>query len=111
MDLIASAYKFWNYEDLEWKHYGDGDYRGEIEKMVNKNVLVGQVSNAEIIGALNLYKETGFLINVSKYEGIPVSMMEAMSFGIPCIGTDVGGVSEIIDSGKERIFIVTRSFN
>src|SRR5690606_434106 len=35
-------------------------------------------------------------INTSSSEGIPVSMMEAMSLGIPCIGTDVGGVAEII---------------
>ena len=36
-------------------------------------------------------------INVSEYEGIPVSIMEAISAGIPVIATDVGGTSEIID--------------
>ena len=36
------------------------------------------------------------LINVSESEGLPVSMMEAQMAGLPVIGTDVGGVSEIV---------------
>jgi N-acetyl sugar amidotransferase len=39
-------------------------------------------------------------VNTSQYEGLPISMMEAMSYGIPCVGTDVGGVSEIIEDQK-----------
>ena len=38
-------------------------------------------------------------INVSSTEGLPVSIMEAISFGIPCLATDVGGTSEIIIDG------------
>ena len=36
-------------------------------------------------------------INTSADEGIPVSIMEALSFGIPIIATRVGGVNEIVD--------------
>jgi len=35
-------------------------------------------------------------INVSKSEGVPVSIMEAISFGIPVIATDVGGTSDVV---------------
>ena len=35
-------------------------------------------------------------IQLSSTEGLPVSIMEALSFGIPVIATDVGGVSELI---------------
>ena len=37
---------------------------------------------------------------MSESEGIPVSIMEALSFGIPCIATDVGGTREIVVSGN-----------
>ena len=30
-------------------------------------------------------------------------MMEAMSVGIPCVGTNVGGVSEIIEDGNNGL--------
>lgn len=37
-------------------------------------------------------------INLSSSEGVPVSIMEAFSFGIPVIATDVGGTSEIVNN-------------
>ena len=37
-------------------------------------------------------------INLSSSEGVPVSIMEAMSFGIPVIATDVGGTREIVNN-------------
>ena len=46
---------------------------------------------------LNFYKEEGadLFILASRSEGIPVSIMEAMSYGIPVIATNVGGVKEL----------------
>ena len=61
----------------------------------------GRVTQSEII---DYYKENpaDLFINCSDVEGIPVSIMEAQSFGIPCIATDVGGTCEIVndDNGK-----------
>lgn len=39
----------------------------------------------------------------SKAEGIPVSLMEAMAHGIPSIGTDAGGVPELIPKGSPML--------
>ncbi len=44
-------------------------------------------------------------INVSKSEGLPVSIIEAISFGIPVIATDVGGTREIVFDGKNGFLI------
>jgi len=41
---------------------------------------------------------------VSASEGVPVSIMEALSFGIPVIATDVGGTGELI-SNKNGLLI------
>ena len=45
---------------------------------------------------MNYYKEHHFdlFINMSTSEGVPVSIMEAMSFGIPILATDVGSTAE-----------------
>ena len=47
---------------------------------------------------MNYYLTTpvDMLVNASEFEGLPVSMMEALSYNIPIIGTDVGGVNEIV---------------
>jgi len=58
---------------------------------------MGFVTNNEV---LQYYKTTPIdvLINTSRYEGLPFSIIEAMSFGIPCIATSAGATNEIVNS-------------
>ena len=59
--------------------------------------LLGNVQNSEI---QKFYSKNNvdIFINFSNSEGIPVSIMEALSYGIPVVATDVGGTSEIVTS-------------
>lgn len=87
--------------DIIWTHIGDGECRAEVEGAagsVGDNVevrLMGQKSHAEV---LQHYQDepVDLLINVSSSEGLPVSIMEAFSFGVPAIVTAVGGSPEIV---------------
>ena len=45
-----------------------------------------------LAGSINLF------VSVSETEGLPVSIMEAISFGIPVMATDVGGCREIANA-------------
>ncbi len=38
-------------------------------------------------------------------DGIPVSLMEAMAYGIPCVSTTISGVPELIEDGKEGFLV------
>ena len=87
---------------IEWTHIGGGSQLNKIKKICQAKKMKyikwdfkGDIKNAEVI---QLYKEKKFdlFINVSSSEGLPVSIMEALSFGIPVIATDVGGTSEIV---------------
>ena len=67
--------------------------------MVSENIKIefhGQKQNHEVIDFLSRNYIDAF-VNVSISEGLPVSIMEAISFGIPVIATDVGGVKEIVN--------------
>lgn len=100
--LIVQALKSVHVK-LRWIHFGSGALLPEIKEMLvdlPKNIQVemrGTVENASI---LQFYKEqpVSLFVNVSISEGIPVTIMEAVSFGIPIFATDVGGVSEIVTS-------------
>lgn len=102
VDLIASALLDIIDVELEWFHFGDGSGLEKLESIVGEmpsNIevhLLGRKSNDEI---LNWYKDNGpnLFLNVSTTEGIPVSVMEAMSFGTPVLATNVGGTSEIVN--------------
>jgi glycosyltransferase involved in cell wall biosynthesis len=64
-----------------------------------------EISNYEFFGIqpndyiLNFYNENyiDLFINLSESEGIPVSIMEAQSAGIPVLATAVGGTPEIVN--------------
>jgi glycosyltransferase involved in cell wall biosynthesis len=43
------------------------------------------------------YRESDIFILPSIIEGFGVSIVEAMSFGLPCIGSDVGGIKDILN--------------
>ena len=60
-------------------------------------VMQGVVPNHCVKDIYQKY-DPNLFINLSSSEGVPVSIMEALSCGIPIIATDVGGTSEIIDN-------------
>lgn len=103
VDLLAKAIMLLDGNfPLRWIHIGDGPERLKIEAIIStvstttEIKLMGRMSNTEVF---ELYKkiEPDIFINVSSSEGVPVSIMEAMSFGIPVIATNVGGNSEIVN--------------
>lgn len=90
-------------ENIHWTCIGDGPEKERIVTLLdNNNVrnqveMKGRISNKEVI---EFYKSSycDLFINVSTSEGLPVSIMEAQSFGIPVIATDVGGTREIVSN-------------
>lgn len=87
---------------VEWVHFGDGQTRAVIEGIISRfdeskaAVLSGSVPNSDIYKHYAEHPVDVF-INLSESEGVPVSIMEALAFGIPVIATKVGGTREIID--------------
>lgn len=72
----------------------DNEVRQMIEKYGLDAELGGNVPNYELPTYLNQAK---IFILPSFYEGHPKSLLEAMSCGLPCIGTDVAGIKEDIN--------------
>lgn len=102
--LIAEALAHLNNKiKIRWIHIGDGPERKRLESIIKKYpstinvILMGQVKHQEVMSIYHQYLPHIF-INVSETEGIPVSIMEAMSMGIPVIATDVGGNHEIVNN-------------
>lgn len=100
---------------IRWTHIGDGplleNIKSEAKTKLPSNIkytFLGNLQNGDVI---NFYieNEVHVFINVSSSEGLPVSIMEATSFGIPVIATDVGGTKEIIHSGQNG-FLLSKDF-
>lgn len=86
---------------LRWVHFGDGPERGRVEAAAAglpatvSWELRGWVDNSTVRDFYTEEPVSAFL-SLSESEGIPVSMMEAQSFGIPVVAAGVGGVPEIV---------------
>lgn len=116
VDWIASALMQIK-EPVEWVHFGDGSGLEALQALVTKSELAhhsidlkGRVSKAEV---LKFYADNqpGVFINVSTTEGIPVSIMEAMSYGIPVVATNVGGTSELVNETNGILLLKDCSIN
>lgn len=99
--LLAQALSTITDYPIHWIHIGDGSERAKVEESV-KNLptnirveLLGNVSHEEV---MEYYRDhdVNLFVNVSQSEGLPVSIMEVVSFGTPVIATDVGGTGEIV---------------
>lgn len=90
---------------VTWKHFGDGIAYSELEKRAKKlpsNVnwsFEGRLSYENLMETYSKEHWTCFL-HMSESEGLPLALVEAMSFGIPVVACDVGGVSEIISNDE-----------
>ncbi len=91
---------------IKWTHIGwgsDGDNVVDYAKKVLSTSSVrfcftGALSNKDV---LDFYRQNhvDLFLNLSDIEGVPVSIMEAMSFGIPAVARDVGWNSDVVVPG------------
>jgi colanic acid/amylovoran biosynthesis glycosyltransferase len=87
-----------------WHHFGAGESKELDEELAGRLPehftyrRWGWIHNTEI---LEFYKSNrvDLFVNLSRSEGVPVAIMEAASFGIPALATDVDGTSEIVIDG------------
>lgn len=89
--------------EVRWTHFGDGPLFNElklfVEELRTSNLTIdlrgGQMNSI----VKQFYEEVAvdLFLSLSESEGIPVSFMEAMSYGVPVLATLVGGVGEILD--------------
>jgi glycosyltransferase involved in cell wall biosynthesis len=84
--------------NLVW--LGDGVYKKDMLKLCkelglnNEVKFKGNVSSEEVENEL---KSADLFIHVSRTEGLPRALIEAMANGLPCIGSKVGGIPELLE--------------
>ncbi|HKK42907.1 MAG TPA: glycosyltransferase [Bacteroidales bacterium] len=118
IDLIINALeKIGPGKKIHWVHFGDGILRKDIEVLAKEKLgrktnisysFMGQYPNHKLLEYYST-NNINLFINTSSTEGVPVSIMEAQSFGIPVIATDVGGVKEVVTEGTGQLLPVNLS--
>ncbi len=98
---------------FRWTHIGDGPLRKRLEAeaacLSEEHPAVscrfaGHLENEAVYG---FYRENAvdLFVNVSDSEGVPVSIMEAMSCRIPVLAPDIGGISDMVADGESGLLL------
>jgi glycosyltransferase involved in cell wall biosynthesis len=101
-DLLLEALADPVWRDRRWHLtlYGDGPMRNVIERLVHRFNLGHRVTLAGFVPRVeDIWAANHALILPSRFEGLPLAMVEAMLCKRPVIATDVAGHSEIIEDG------------
>ncbi len=85
--------------DLVLTVIGDGSRRRDLERLASEMgcgdrvVFAGQIPSTAVAAQLD---RADIFILPSRHEGLPRAMIEAMARGLPCIGSDVAGIPELL---------------
>lgn len=111
VDKIIEALSLIDDISITWTHIGDGSSKESILEYAHalldhkdnvRYIFTGYLESKDV---MEYYRNNYFdyYILLSDTEGLPVSIMEAMSFGVPAIASDVGGVGEIVDAENGQL--------
>ncbi len=91
-----------------------GDYEEHLNPIKNENkILIDSLDSIITVGFQNDIRDflsiTDLFVLPSYREGLPNSLIEAGSFGIPLLATNINGCNEIIDDGITGILVEKKS--
>ena len=100
--------------DFECRLVGSGPLRSRLERQIADRELGGRVTlegpktraevarmlaRADVAVCASVWTERG------DREGIPVSLMEAMSAGVPVVASDISGIPELVEPGHSGLLV------
>jgi glycosyltransferase involved in cell wall biosynthesis len=98
--------------DVSLDIYGDGPTRAELERIVETRQLAGRVTFHGHVDSATLAEALPrcdvFIQHSLEREGSPVSIVEAMSCGLPIVATSVGGNVDLLVDGSTGFIVAER---
>lgn len=84
-DLVLKKHRDW-----KWLIYGEGEDREELQKSIDKKglsdslILMGNVNDIDY-----KYKESAIFVMTSRFEGLPMTLLEAKYYKLPIVSYDI----------------------
>jgi glycosyltransferase involved in cell wall biosynthesis len=97
LDVLANP--CWAQRNWCLTFYGSGPNRHVLDRLVERLGLRERVLFGGYVAVEKIWRENHVLVMPSRYEGMPLTIVEAMLCGRPVVATDVGGNSQVVKDG------------
>jgi glycosyltransferase involved in cell wall biosynthesis len=93
---------------IQLKIAGSGPQRAELLQLAERLglgsavVFLGRLERPQIV---DLYHSAHAMLNPSRVDNMPNSLLEALACGLPVISTNVGGVPYIVQDGQTAVLV------
>ncbi len=92
--------------DVDLLLIGDGPTRPEVDRLIRKYELNSRIKCPGFKRDVYQYLRCAHAFGLSsELEGAPLSLLEAMSCGLPVVATSVGGIPEIVQDGINGLLV------
>lgn len=113
-DVMIDAFSIFvkHYPTFKLVFYGDGPDKNRMEAQIKRLGIESKIEFAGITNTpMDVMLSSKMFVLTSDFEGIPNSLIEAMSLGLPCISTDCrpGGAKFMIKDGVNGFLVPSGS--
>jgi glycosyltransferase involved in cell wall biosynthesis len=92
--------------DVELHVYGEGRERGRIEQEIRRAGAGGRVvMHGAVAGPAEALGRVDVLVLPSEAEGFGLVLIEAMAAGVPVVATDVAGIRDVVQDGRNGVLV------
>lgn len=98
LELLNIIKKLYEYDNImvHLDIAGDGELKSQVEDFIRFNPKLDIKYHGFLNNPKDIYENSHLGIMLSKFEGMPLNILEAFSAGLPFISYNISGVSEVI---------------
>lgn len=107
IEILIQAVKSMNNPNIHLEILGDdkGSYANELKQLVNELRLENQISFlGKHTDVRPFLAQADLYVISSKKEGMPMALVEAMTMGLPVLGSDISGVNFVLKGFPKLLF-------
>lgn len=102
---------FKDYPDWSLEIYGIGEEESKLIDFINNHNLERVSLKGQTSDVKSVYESAGVYVMSSRFEGLPMVLIEAQSFGLPIVSYDCPhGPAEIIDHNNNGYLVENQNF-